>query len=427
MACFISYRDVEFLPSDKGVRIRVWTDVPAHVWVRLSSQEPWIHKKPELRRGVQFATDVRFCFTVYEDNEQYEDGDTLVHTFYKGAWPPCTTKWFYFWGSVSGEVCVSTSAIFKYHNDGAAPVPTPDILRTFNSLEPNVIISPISGEGNRLDMTGIISPDATGVLLQIDPSNPNTYNQWRIQKPGATGIPTVESIISGVCYCLAGVDADLKIDVYVQYPLSLQAWIMGYFNKNVVFLDATWDRVPAQTNQWVTIDFSDQAPGATAGIFLVGDTTSRGWKYGIRPHGSANDWKSYSFGCYAVVKLIDGKVDFWNEPFDPGSPITCTMVGYIKPAGGDFHTNAIDISGAGTGWRNIQIASPYDPPSLAIIEGYATSGAPTHGAIKYRSPRSWLTTYVRHPFYFVHPDWQKKLRLGRNNTAWRFKLHGTLD
>ncbi|MBA7551356.1 hypothetical protein ES705_43896 [subsurface metagenome] len=427
MACYISYRDVEFLPSEKGVRIRVWTDIPSHVRVRLSSKEPWIHSKPSLRRGVQFAEDVRFCFTVYEDNEQYEDGDTLVHTFYKGAWPVCTTKYFYFWGTRAGEVCASTSAIFNYHNHGAAPVPTPDILRTFNSLEPNVIISPISGEGHRLDLTGVISPDATGVLLHIECINPNTWNRWRIKKPGATGIPTTESVAGASLYCCAGVDENLTIELYQQYNLSVQAWIMGYFNKNVVFLDACADRVPVQTNQWVTIDWSDLAPGAAAGIFLVGDLTSRGWKYGIRPHGSANDWKSYSFGCYAVVKLIDGKIDFWNEPFDPGSPITCTMVGYIKPAGGDFLTNATDISGAGSGWRDIQISSPYNPPSLAIIEGYATSGAPTHGACKYRSPRNYLYTQVRHPFYLVHPDWQKKLRLGRSNTYWRFKLHGTLD
>ncbi|MBA7532643.1 hypothetical protein ES705_24869 [subsurface metagenome] len=300
-------------------------------------------------------------------------------------------------------------------------------MRTFNSLEPNVIITPISGEGHRLDLTGIISPDATGVLLHIECVNPNTYNRWRIKKPGATGIPATESIAGASLYCCAGVDENLTIELYQQYDLSLQAWIMGYFNKNVVFLDACADRVPVQTNQWVTIDWSDLAPGAAAGIFLVGDLTSRGWKYGIRPHGSANDWKSYSFGCYAVVKLIDGKIDFWNEPFDPGSPITCTMVGYIKPAGGDFHTNAIDITGAGTGWRDIEIASPYDPPSLAVLEGYATSGAPTHGACKYRSPRTYLYTQVRHPFYLVHPDWQKKLRLGRSNTDWRFMLHGTLD
>jgi len=69
--------------------------------------------------------DVRFCFTVFEDNEQYEAGDTLVHTFWKTAWPVCTTKWSYYFASVGGVFAVSTSPYFEYHNDGIDPVPVP--------------------------------------------------------------------------------------------------------------------------------------------------------------------------------------------------------------------------------------------------------------------------------------------------------------
>ena len=123
MACHISVRDIDFHASTDGVRIRVFTDVPSHLFVRLSSQTPRIHKTPSIRRGVAFAEDVRFCFTVFEDNEQEEPGDTIEHTWWKKNWPPCTTKWLYVWGSRSGEVCVSTTAPFKYHNDGYAPVP----------------------------------------------------------------------------------------------------------------------------------------------------------------------------------------------------------------------------------------------------------------------------------------------------------------
>jgi len=123
VACHISVRDIDFHASVAGVRIRVFTDVPSHLFVRLSSQTPRIHKTPSIRRGVAFAEDVRFCFTVFEDNEQEEPGDTLEHTWWKKNWPPCTTKWLYVWGSRSGEVCVSTTAPFKYHNDGYAPVP----------------------------------------------------------------------------------------------------------------------------------------------------------------------------------------------------------------------------------------------------------------------------------------------------------------
>ncbi|MBU2072712.1 MAG: hypothetical protein KKA68_20965 [Gammaproteobacteria bacterium] len=69
--------------------------------------------------------DVRFCFTVFEDNEQYETGDTLIHTFWKTSWDVCTTKWCYFFASISGLFSVSTSPIFEYHNDGVDPVPVP--------------------------------------------------------------------------------------------------------------------------------------------------------------------------------------------------------------------------------------------------------------------------------------------------------------
>ncbi len=117
----ISVRDVDFHASTDGVHIYCLTDIACHLVVRLSLKKPWIHKKPSLRRGVAFAEDVRFCFTVYEDNEQNEWGDTLEHNWWKPDWPVCTTKYFYFWGYAGGIVAVSTTAIFKYHNDGVDP------------------------------------------------------------------------------------------------------------------------------------------------------------------------------------------------------------------------------------------------------------------------------------------------------------------
>ncbi|MBA7548860.1 hypothetical protein ES705_41328 [subsurface metagenome] len=123
MVCHLSVRDVQFHASETGVRIRAWTDVPAHLWVRLSRRKPRVHIIPAYRRGIQINDDLRFCFTVFEDNEQNEWGDTLEHTWWKEDWPFCTTKYLYFFGSVAGEMCVSTTAPFKYHNDGAAPEP----------------------------------------------------------------------------------------------------------------------------------------------------------------------------------------------------------------------------------------------------------------------------------------------------------------
>ncbi|GAH77228.1 unnamed protein product, partial [marine sediment metagenome] len=58
---------------------------------------------------------IRFCFVVYEDNEQVEAGDTLTHTWLKAAWPVCETRWFYFIGNIAGVGSVSESPIFKFH------------------------------------------------------------------------------------------------------------------------------------------------------------------------------------------------------------------------------------------------------------------------------------------------------------------------
>ncbi|MBA7535662.1 hypothetical protein ES705_27920 [subsurface metagenome] len=115
VANHVSYRDVQFSDLDIGVTITVITDVPSHLFCRLTRKPPHIHKKPSLRRGVAFAEDVRFCFTVFWDNEQEEAGDTLIHTFRKPAWPVCETRWVYFYGHVAEQISPSTSPLFKHH------------------------------------------------------------------------------------------------------------------------------------------------------------------------------------------------------------------------------------------------------------------------------------------------------------------------
>ncbi len=125
MACHISFRDVDFHATTVGVRLRVWTDLPCRVRVRVSLRRPWVHMTPSLRRGVAFAEDVRFCFTVYSDVSQHESGETVIHTFYFTDWPACQTRWFYFFGNISGDTCLSTSPYFEFHNEGIDPETPP--------------------------------------------------------------------------------------------------------------------------------------------------------------------------------------------------------------------------------------------------------------------------------------------------------------
>lgn len=127
MACNISFRQVSFTDGAGAVTISVTTDVASHLWARTTLAEPRIHRQPILRRGIAFSSDVRFCFTQFEDNEQLEPADTLTHTFVKAWWLPCVTAWLYFWGSIAGETCVSTSPIFSHHNIWVAPPDLPAV------------------------------------------------------------------------------------------------------------------------------------------------------------------------------------------------------------------------------------------------------------------------------------------------------------
>ena len=109
-----------------GLKVIAITTSPCHLYMRHSLVDPKIHPFPVVRRGLIVRDDVYFCFDVYDDNEQDEPGDTLVHTFTKHGWPVCQTWFFYFHGTVNDVVSPSTSAIFSKHRLTPPPGPTND-------------------------------------------------------------------------------------------------------------------------------------------------------------------------------------------------------------------------------------------------------------------------------------------------------------
>lgn len=114
MTVHISFRNVIHTAEETGNIVTATTDVQSHLWLRLTHLEPWIHKKPVLRRGMWLNDDVRFCFDVYHDIEQDQDGDTIEHTF---TISPCESNfqfWYYLWGYVAEVLSPSTSAILEY-------------------------------------------------------------------------------------------------------------------------------------------------------------------------------------------------------------------------------------------------------------------------------------------------------------------------
>ncbi|GAH91183.1 unnamed protein product, partial [marine sediment metagenome] len=119
--------DIKQAITATGFRICVITNVPCHLYLMWTNQEPNKHKIVGLRRGDLALRETRYCFTSWHKNEQEEAGDTLTHTFYKEPWPICETRWFTFKGDVETLWTASAGPIFKKHR------PAPPITKYFYS------------------------------------------------------------------------------------------------------------------------------------------------------------------------------------------------------------------------------------------------------------------------------------------------------
>ncbi|MBA7538064.1 hypothetical protein ES705_30338 [subsurface metagenome] len=427
MACHISVRDIDFHPSETGVRIRVTTDVPSHLFLRLSSQTPRIHMKPSIRRGVAFAEDVRFCFTVFVDNEQDEVGDTVEHTWWEKNWPVCTTKWLYVWGSRLGEVCVSTTAPFHYHNDGVSPVTPPRVLKTFTTVEPNLISYGTTNDWRKIDLSGLVDENASGVLLHWRRMHGGTETSLGVRKPGATGQHLGISRVGQQGWFIAGLDDAKQFEHRTYEPNSCEFWLMGYFNKNVHFFDDCIERIPYPLG-FTTIDWSDLLPAdAIAGIFLVGSPNVDQAKYGVRPFGSTRSTIWGSCTHHLIVKLNDLKVDYGKDRAATEYRFRNVLVGYIT-AGYTGETEGLPLPvGADSTWQDILCTPHYPDPQLAIFEWVSTAVFDVMGARKWESNHTYVQQAYGHVWPMIHPHLNGRCQLYRPNVNCEFWLMGSLD
>lgn len=152
--------DLQYEYLDYGYKLTATTDVPCHLYCRMTTTPPRKHSLPSMRRGLRITGDIRFCFVVYEDNEQNEAGDTLTHTWLKTPWPVCEDRWFYFVGEQGGAASVSETAIFKFHFPAPPPEPPPPIFRQYLNSSSNRSIR---------SYWGTWPPTRNGIRLSIPP------------------------------------------------------------------------------------------------------------------------------------------------------------------------------------------------------------------------------------------------------------------
>ncbi|MBA7708582.1 hypothetical protein ES703_117484 [subsurface metagenome] len=176
---------------DEGFRIVATTDVPCHLYCRMSRQPPHKHVVPSPRRGTYWTGEIRFCFVVFEDNEQVEPGDTLVHTWLKYDWQHCQTRWFYFVGTQGGLTSVSETAYFHLHY--IDPLPNVTLYPAGPGLETNI---PREYPNDSIHWQACQVEDMVFVysrldyawsrdLYALDPPPINSFNRLRLNGIGA--------------------------------------------------------------------------------------------------------------------------------------------------------------------------------------------------------------------------------------------------
>jgi len=367
VAVHISFRAVDFHASTEGVRIRVYTDVACHIYCRLTIKKPWIHKKARIVRGLPVQDDVRFCFVVFEDNEQYESGDTIVHTFWKPSWTVCTTKWCYFWGYVSDELAPSTSALFKYHNDGIDPLPVPEVLKTFNPIDPERIIVAVEHAWNTIDLTNLIHPDATGVILYWGFHQNVGVTEFKIRINGSVFDHDARVTTPNQGCAIVGVDDDKKIQIFTSETLNFHVYVIGYTGTNVHFFNEPIDISPSNNQVWETQNLGAEAPGAYAIIGEQGNAgATKSFRSDVRNFGSTDnylygaDHNWWVMGCDA-----EGRLQTWV--WQAGLLMKHWALGYIVGESA-FYTNRIVLVDPPAGvWTHRSVKSQLAVPIYGIV------------------------------------------------------------
>ena len=427
MPCYISFRDVQFHPSTTGVRITAITDIPCHLYCRLSTKRPWIHKKPELRRGVQFAEDVRFCFTVYEDNEQFEAGDTYTHTWWKTDWSPCITKYLYLWGSVGAQVCVSTSPLFNYHNTGEAPVPPPEAMYQLNAIDPQFYTFAGGPTWNLADLSRDIPQDATGALIQFYNSDVGFNQPLALRKPGANYDHFVDFEKDGTLWAIVGLDAERRFEYRMGTAGRLKGYLMGYTGRDVIFPDDPIDIKPAVNNVYSTFDIKATWPAA---ILILTDMGSfQAWNnyHSIRPDGSTKEVYRGNSRMFPFCGVPgNGKIQTKLYERD-GASTQWLAYAYFKQDC-SFSLNGIDYIGfTPDAWKTLDCGLIGDDVRFAFLEYRHPYTAVHLSARKQFSYFGYAGRNANHGYFITHVHHNKECEVWSGSTSDADQLLGIAE
>lgn len=384
-----------------GLEIVITTDIPVHLYMRWTTEEPLKHPQAEYRRGILVPIGTRYCFVAWEENEQLEPGDTLIHTFLKDNWPVCQTRWFYFIGTKQAEEQPSASPIFVYHR-GEPPYGWH--MDTFNSIEPQLISGGAAGAWTERDASKYVHPDATGIILQLINRDPGVDNYVGVRAKGSTLQHTAVMRRNSQTWAICGLDADKRFETYLANPGWQDFWVMGFTGRNVHFFVDPVDYLPAVAGVYTDCDIHAIAPQAVAAIFSMGAATTTARNTSIRKKGSTDDRYWPTFHIYPIIGLdLDGRCQVKVSHI---LPLQCQVwcIGYIDSLiVTETNGRLVPAIPAAT-WTSVPLGVLLPNPRYAVLELHQTIGSRDWGVQKNDSLRQPLYPEYFKEWIYVHLD-----------------------
>ncbi|MBA7532493.1 hypothetical protein ES705_24719 [subsurface metagenome] len=383
--------------------------------------------QPSIRRGVAFAEDVRFCFTVFEDNEQFESGDTLEHTWWKKNWPVCTTKWLYVWGMRSGETCLSTTAPFKYHNTGEAPVPPPEPMYQLNAIDPEYHDPAVGAAWTLISLSRDVPEDATGALLQLRNRDAGSARRLAVRKPGANYEHYVDMQKNGTLWVIVGLDEQRRFECKFEYADQLRFYLMGWTGRNVVFPDDPIDIKPAADGVYSTFDIASTWPDAK--LILTDQGSLQVWNsyHSIRPDGSSKEIYGGNYRTFPFCGVAaNGKIQ--TKLYERGGASTKWLAYAYFKENCSFSLNGMNYGGfTANAWKTLDCSLIGAGVRFAFLEYTHPYGAENVSARKNGSYFNYAWNNGNRGYFITHVHADSKCQVYSGNTSAAAKLYGIAE
>lgn len=302
------------------------------------------------------------------------------------------------------------------------PAPPPAALDIFNTIEPQIWFAGGSGMWITRDISHLVHPLATGLIIHAINKDLGQYRRFGVRKTGSNIIANGCMDKDSHTWAITGLNDEKEFDAWAGYTSVQPMWIMGYTGPAVHFLDAYVDLMPTEFGVWIPVDISSYCPGALAVIVSLGGATVFSHAEGVRKNGSTDDWYNGTWHNYGIIGCdSEGIIEVKAHGVNPHRG-HIHLLGYID-AGVATHTNSKDITPAGTGaWVTMLCQDLIAKPKWAVVQKIGTTGTYDWGCRKNNSFRD-----IRYPgndseWSFIHLDDSAMAQAFRGHANATFKL-----